>query len=137
MESCLNLALSSPEAEPLRPSHQDLGVAFEEFRFPLLSVPECNCGANARSCFFRDYGIKVCNCDFGYNQTNGYCSAICNEANCIHGKCETVGNGFKCRCNEGFTGQRCEEKVQTKLNKQDLWMVLLLLEDSYFAFASL
>ncbi|GBM43867.1 hypothetical protein AVEN_256739-2 [Araneus ventricosus] len=77
---------------------------------------DCNCGVNAKSCFYRKNGTKVCNCDVGYTQTNGYCSAICSEEKCVHGKCEIMGNGFKCRCNEGFTGQRCEEKIQIKSN---------------------
>ncbi|CAL1300555.1 unnamed protein product [Larinioides sclopetarius] len=29
-------------------------------------------------------------------------------------------------CNEGFTGQRCENKIQTKSNKQDFWMIFQL-----------
>ncbi|GBM43868.1 hypothetical protein AVEN_256739-1 [Araneus ventricosus] len=80
------------------------------------SCDDCNCGVNAKSCFYRKNGTKVCNCDVGYTQTNGYCSAICSEEKCVHGKCEIMGNGFKCRCNEGFTGQRCEEKIQIKSN---------------------
>ncbi|GBM89797.1 hypothetical protein AVEN_175377-1 [Araneus ventricosus] len=65
-------------------------------------------------------GTKVCNCDDGYAQTDGYCSAICSEEKCVHGICEIMGNGFKCRCNEGFTGERCEEKIQSKSNESGM-----------------
>ncbi|GBM82319.1 hypothetical protein AVEN_128749-1 [Araneus ventricosus] len=87
---------------------------------------ECNCGVNAQSCSYRRNGTKVCNCEFGYIQINGHCSAICSEDKCVHGECETFGNSFKCRCNEGFTGRRCEEKIQVKSNKQDLLLILQL-----------
>ncbi|KAF8777557.1 hypothetical protein HNY73_014403 [Argiope bruennichi] len=55
---------------------------------------------------------------------NGYCSAICSEEKCVHGKCKVIGNGFKCRCNVGFTGPRCEDKIETKSNKLNLWMAM-------------
>ncbi|CAL1300561.1 unnamed protein product [Larinioides sclopetarius] len=87
---------------------------------------ECDCDKNSKSCHFDRKGDKVCNCTSGYAQVFGICEAICTEDKCKHGKCEIVGNGFKCRCSEGFTGQHCEEKVQAKLSKQDLWMVLQL-----------
>ncbi|XP_055944191.1 neurogenic locus notch homolog protein 1-like [Argiope bruennichi] len=88
------------------------------------TVRECDCGINARSCFYRRNGDKVCNCDFGYIEMNGYCSAICSEEKCVHGKCKVIGNGFKCRCNVGFTGPRCEDKIETKSNKLNLWMAM-------------
>ncbi|GBO24827.1 hypothetical protein AVEN_268887-1 [Araneus ventricosus] len=75
---------------------------------------DCNCGVNSQLCYFRRDGTKVCNCNFGYGQVNGYCSAVCNDHKCVNGKCEIIGNDYKCRCNEGFTGSRCEVKIGAK-----------------------
>ncbi|GBM79894.1 hypothetical protein AVEN_220444-1 [Araneus ventricosus] len=85
---------------------------------------ECNCGANSLSCSYRRNGTRICKCDFGYIHTNGYCSAICSEGTCVHGNCEVIGNRFKCRCSEGYTGHRCEENIENKYNKQELWQIL-------------
>ncbi|GBM79873.1 hypothetical protein AVEN_220429-2 [Araneus ventricosus] len=91
---------------------------------PTSTTQNCNCGVNSISCFYRRDGTKLCNCDFGYIQEEGHCTAICSEDKCEYGKCEVIGSGFKCRCNEGFTGRRCEDKIETKLNKEDLWKIM-------------
>ncbi|CAL1288202.1 unnamed protein product [Larinioides sclopetarius] len=90
------------------------------------TIKDCNCGKNSISCFYTRDGTKICNCDFGYIQEKGHCIDICSEDKCVYGKCEVVGNSFKCRCTEGFTGRRCEDKVENKSDKQDLFLILQL-----------
>ncbi|XP_055944669.1 neurogenic locus Notch protein-like isoform X2 [Argiope bruennichi] len=85
---------------------------------------DCNCGVNSQLCYFRRDGTKVCNCNFGYSEIGGNCEAICNDNRCVNGKCEIVENSYKCRCNEGFTGLRCEAKVGAKPYTPDLWHII-------------
>ncbi|XP_055944477.1 proepiregulin-like [Argiope bruennichi] len=49
---------------------------------------------------------------------------ICNDDACMHGKCEVLAKIFRCRCDEGYTGLRCEDRIQTKSDKQLLWQMI-------------
>ncbi|GFT80372.1 adhesive plaque matrix protein 2 [Nephila pilipes] len=54
------------------------------------------------------------------------CMDLCNPDKCLHGKCEVIELDYKCRCDDGYTGLHCEEKVKTKLNNQLLWPAILI-----------
>ncbi|CAL1282862.1 unnamed protein product [Larinioides sclopetarius] len=49
---------------------------------------------------------------------------MCEDGLCIHGKCEVIGQYYRCRCDEGFTGFRCEQKVQNISDKQTVWQII-------------
>ncbi|GBN03482.1 Sushi, nidogen and EGF-like domain-containing protein 1 [Araneus ventricosus] len=49
---------------------------------------------------------------------------VCNDDTCIHGKCEVIGQYYRCRCDEGFIGFRCEDKVQTISDKPVVWQLI-------------
>ncbi|GIY67518.1 hypothetical protein CEXT_322061 [Caerostris extrusa] len=85
---------------------------------------DCYCGENSHSCNFDWFGRKVCNCRYGYVQMDGYCSEICNDDKCLYGKCQVMGYGYECRCYEGYTGSRCEKKIQSEFGNQTLWRVI-------------
>ncbi|GIX79112.1 hypothetical protein CEXT_504071 [Caerostris extrusa] len=74
---------------------------------------DCYCGKNSQSCRLGWFGQKMCNCHFGYVQIDGYCTEICKDDKCLHGECEAIGQGHKCKCYEGYTGSRCEKKNES------------------------
>ncbi|GIX83233.1 hypothetical protein CEXT_439521, partial [Caerostris extrusa] len=41
---------------------------------------------------------------------------ICTFDKCLHGKCEVVGLGYRCKCDDGYTGHRCETKIRSEFN---------------------
>ncbi|GFT22569.1 adhesive plaque matrix protein 2 [Nephila pilipes] len=46
-----------------------------------------------------------------YTLQTGFCEDICDTSKCLYGKCEIVGKSYRCRCDEGFSGSRCDEKI--------------------------
>ncbi|KAF8777559.1 hypothetical protein HNY73_014405 [Argiope bruennichi] len=51
---------------------------------------------------------------------------ICTEDKCLNAKCEVVVNGYKCRCNEGFSGERCEVITQIRPDQSIPWLIAFL-----------
>ncbi|GIY32203.1 uncharacterized protein CDAR_119661 [Caerostris darwini] len=114
-------------------------VTIEEPRTttPTTTLRDCYCGINSRSCRLNWFGRKICDCYHGYEQVGGYCLArttterpvttereICNDDKCLYGKCQIMGYGYECRCYEGYTGSRCEKKIQPELGNQTLrWVI--------------
>ncbi|GIY00569.1 EGF-like domain-containing protein, partial [Caerostris darwini] len=91
---------------------------------PTTTLRDCYCGMNSRSCRLNWFGRKMCDCYRGYEQVDGYCLEICNDDKCLYGKCQVIGYGYECRCNEGYTGSRCEKKIQPELGNQMLrWVI--------------
>ncbi|GFS40626.1 EGF-like domain-containing protein, partial [Nephila pilipes] len=86
---------------------------------------ECHCGTHSKTCKYGLFG-KTCECEDGYSDRNGFCTGICNPDKCLHGKCEVVDLDYKCRCDEGYAGHRCEENVKTKLNDLVLLMATFI-----------
>ncbi|GIY44584.1 EGF-like domain-containing protein [Caerostris extrusa] len=88
------------------------------------TVQDCYCGKNSHSCGFDWFGRKVCSCFFGYVQYNDYCTEICNDDKCLHGKCQVIGQGYECNCYEGYTGSRCDKPIELKERNLVLWPVI-------------
>ncbi|KAG8171826.1 hypothetical protein JTE90_006527, partial [Oedothorax gibbosus] len=70
----------------------------------------------------RDGAVCECPPEKAYKWFTGVCEDICDSGKCVNGKCEITGKTFKCACDEGFTGLRCEEKVSAK---QDLTIYMI------------
>ncbi|GIY10067.1 EGF-like domain-containing protein, partial [Caerostris darwini] len=85
------------------------------------TVQDCYCGKNSLSCRYDWFGRKVCNCSFGYVQYNDYCTEICNDDKCLHGKCQVIGQGYECKCYEGYVGSRCDKPIELKERNLLLW----------------
>ncbi|CAL1264248.1 unnamed protein product [Larinioides sclopetarius] len=54
----------------------------------------------------------ICECPNGtlYHRKSGLCEDICDPRKCLHGKCEIIENTYKCNCEQGYTGNHCDEK---------------------------
>ncbi|PRD27307.1 UNVERIFIED_CONTAM: eat-20 [Trichonephila clavipes] len=80
---------------------------------------ESTCQAMGAVCVLKDSNA-YCGCPGGekMNFKLGLCENICNPDKCLHGKCEIIGENYKCSCDEGYTGSRCEEKIKYKTEIQ-------------------
>ncbi|GFY77787.1 neurogenic locus notch 1 [Trichonephila inaurata madagascariensis] len=54
------------------------------------------------------------------------CKDICDPRKCVHGKCEVVELDYKCRCDEGYVGVHCEEKVKTLSKNSVRWLIVFI-----------
>ncbi|GIY13387.1 uncharacterized protein CDAR_422613 [Caerostris darwini] len=91
----------------------------------IMTTPrDCYCGKNSYSCRFDWRGGKICGCHFGYVQKDGYCTEICSDDKCLHGKCLVRGQDYECKCFKGYTGSRCENKIETKSDNPAWWRIL-------------
>ncbi|GFU22920.1 hypothetical protein NPIL_296091, partial [Nephila pilipes] len=85
------------------------------------------CDAMAAVCVMRE-SEAYCACPAGkkVDLQSGLCKDICDPGKCLNGICEVVELDYRCRCEEGYTGLRCEEKVTTTSNNLILWVATLI-----------
>ncbi|GFQ71322.1 EGF-like domain-containing protein [Trichonephila clavata] len=68
----------------------------------------------------------ICRCPWGQTVglQSGICEDVCNPVTCFHGECEFLTNSrekpnYRCICDAGYTGLRCENKIVDKSNDSD------------------
>ncbi|XP_039440556.1 uncharacterized protein LOC120421415 isoform X3 [Culex pipiens pallens] len=65
------------------------------------------CQSGGRCITQKDHGICQCRGHF----TGRFCGlTMCELEPCYFGKCELTASSFKCHCQPGYMGQRCDEK---------------------------
>ncbi|GFR00736.1 versican core protein, partial [Trichonephila clavata] len=69
----------------------------------------------------------VCECLPGtiYRRKSGLCEDICDPWKCDHGKCQVIGRNYRCICDEGYTGSKCDQKPKQKQNVFAVWFIVL------------
>ncbi|GFY63648.1 adhesive plaque matrix protein 2 [Trichonephila inaurata madagascariensis] len=85
------------------------------------------CKAIGALCTQRN-GKAACECPphKTYVLQTGFCEDICDSTKCLHGKCEIVGKSYRCRCDEGFSGSRCDEKIVADMSIPGFLIFLLI-----------
>lgn len=58
--------------------------------------------------------LLVCRYDTFHRRTGTFCSlTYCDLGYCVFGECLlTGGKGFECKCQYGYTGRFCDEKIK-------------------------
>ncbi|GIY33040.1 hypothetical protein CDAR_525151 [Caerostris darwini] len=82
------------------------------------------CNRIKPSCYSRGATCEIidstafCRCkpETAPDPVTGLCLYICTFDKCLHGKCEVVGLGYRCKCDDGYTGHRCETKIRSEFN---------------------
>ncbi|GIY41271.1 uncharacterized protein CDAR_303841 [Caerostris darwini] len=92
---------------------------------PRTTERDCYCGKNSYSCYFDWYGRKECRCRYGYVQIDDYCIGLCTNYTCFHGKCQVLSQTYECICDTGYTGARCETKIETKSENNVLFYTVI------------
>lgn len=76
------------------------------------------CRRKGAECVVKD-NLAYCRCPPGkrVGLLSGLCEDFCSFHTCLHGECEVLKFGsvavnYKCKCKEGYTGMRCEVKIQ-------------------------
>ncbi|GFU16631.1 MAM and LDL-receptor class A domain-containing protein 1 [Nephila pilipes] len=70
----------------------------------------------------------VCECppETVYHPKMELCEDICDPWKCDHGTCEVVGRNYRCNCDKGYTGSRCDElTIQINRNFSSVWFIIL------------
>ncbi|GIX75903.1 hypothetical protein CDAR_474801 [Caerostris darwini] len=90
------------------------------------------CSEMGARCLVGDSGA-FCRCPFGQTVglPSGLCEDVCSPDKCLHGTCkplklDDVGTTYMCRCDAGYTGKRCEEKIQAGFFTERTAFILLL-----------
>ncbi|GFY61921.1 EGF-like domain-containing protein [Trichonephila inaurata madagascariensis] len=76
------------------------------------------CRRKGAECVVKD-NMAYCRCppEKKFSLLSGLCEEFCTFQTCLNGKCEVVKVGnvavnYKCKCADGYTGMRCEVKIQ-------------------------
>ncbi|GFR33394.1 EGF-like domain-containing protein [Trichonephila clavata] len=76
------------------------------------------CRRKGAECVVKD-NLAYCRCPPGkkFGLLSGLCEEFCTFQTCLNGECEVVKVGdvavnYKCKCADGYTGMRCEVKIQ-------------------------
>ncbi|XP_054718758.1 latent-transforming growth factor beta-binding protein 1-like [Uloborus diversus] len=81
-------------------------------------------------------GSYDCFCRQGYrphNRTSNVkhegCVEVCNLDACVNGQCQIDGYSYFCKCDNGYTGRRCDEKTSDNrildiIEIQSPWIIL-------------
>ncbi|GFU16634.1 MAM and LDL-receptor class A domain-containing protein 1 [Nephila pilipes] len=72
----------------------------------------------------------VCECppETVYHPKTELCEDICDSWKCNHGTCQVIGRNYRCICDEGYTGSKCDQETKQILvhrNFSALWFIIL------------
>ncbi|GIY39774.1 matrilin-3, partial [Caerostris extrusa] len=80
------------------------------------------------------YGSYECVCQNGFRPPTdksdpkiSNCVEVCHSKVCKHGKCEVLGEAFRCRCDDGYTGLDCGQAIQNMAGYEGMKSALIVL----------
>ncbi|GIY87903.1 hypothetical protein CDAR_16221, partial [Caerostris darwini] len=50
---------------------------------------------------------------------------LCTNYTCFHGKCQVLSQTYECICDTGYTGARCETKIEKKSENNVLFYTVI------------